>query len=248
MSQFSSRENQLVQLSETQLAKIENQSEAIKQLTKLEAPTGLGYFYGKFLHNYHFAKYDIKENKDICFKLATVFSKYPDIFQGRKRSEIQLDNNSVTLSVNDWIECTSLPQCEMEFSVEYYMYTVNNFPVMIYFRIKKSIEGYEMKLRSFVNYLIGIPLLTNNIQVPTIEDERLESEDEVSSVVYDTVVREQYAGRSTQLMTIDDDHGMLTLVAFATADKGIYVTIISCGVILTYLILDTLSKQEANLQ
>jgi len=154
-----------------------NQIQAIKLLKKLNAPIGLSFFYEKYMENvYHFVRYDIKEHKDICMKIAVLFSKYPHIFLGPKRSEIQLDNDSVTLSCNDWIECKSLQSIEIDFMVEYYIYTVNNFPVTIFFRINKNIQDYEEILMNFINYLIDIPLLLNDnaeMQQTMIEIEQL---------------------------------------------------------------------------
>jgi len=237
------------QTSDNQIVQIENQTNSIKQLVKIDAPTGLGFFYEKYLeNNYHFAKYDVKDDKITCFKIATKFSKHPDIFLGRKRSEIQLDNISVTLSVNDWIKCTTLPEAEMTFAVEYYIYTVNQFPVIIFFRIKKSIDEYEIKLRGFINYLIGTQLLTGNIEPMMIEDNVYDEKKIYDEKVYDQkYITQNTSSHTTQLIDIDDGTEVVATIAFATvAHKGIYITILVCGVIMTYYFVESITNQETS--
>jgi len=133
-----------------------DQQETITQLSNTVASRGFGYIYKKYMtHNYHFIKYDILKNSNECKKIAIIFSKYPDIFSGKKRTEIQIDDASVTLSTNDWIKCESLPMCQLDFYVEYYIATIKNLPVTIFFRINKSITDYEDKLNNYLDYLIG---------------------------------------------------------------------------------------------
>lgn len=228
---------------ENQISLIENQADAVKQITKIDAPTGLGFFYEKYLENtYHFAKYDLNNDKMLCFKIATIFSNHPDIFLGRRRTEIQLDNNSVTLSVNDWIKCTRLPEVEMTFSVEYYLYTVNNFPVIIFFRIKKSVDDYEIKLKSFINYLIGTQLLTDKCEAIMIEDK---VEDEIIGEHRQSYITQDTGPQSTPLVDMDNETEFVATVAFVSvAHKGFYITILVCGVIMTYYFVESLTSQD----
>lgn len=231
------------QINNNQIVQIENQSNAIKHLVKIDAPIGLGFFYEKYLeNNYHFVKYDVRDDKTTCFKIATKFSKHPDIFLGRKRSEIQLDNNSVTLSVNDWIKCTTLPEAEMTFSVGYYIYTVNQFPVIIFFRIKKSVEEYEIKMRGFINYLIGTQLLTNNTEPMMIENDTYDEK-----VYEETYITQDTGPHTTQLMDVDNGTEVVATVVFAImANKKICITTLICGAIMTYYFVESITNQETD--
>ena len=90
---------------------ISNQTNVVKELVISTAPNGFKYIYEKYLNQfYHFLKFDILEHPVICKTIALKFSNHPDIFLGSRRTEIQIDNNSVTLSVNVIdIESDSLP-------------------------------------------------------------------------------------------------------------------------------------------
>jgi hypothetical protein len=130
----------LVKASEKQLH--EKQAKIVNKMAEIDKSL-LSYFYKIYMTQmYYFINYNIKNDRDICYKLAIIFSEYPDSFSGKVRTEIQLDNSSVTLCINDWIKCKPLPlpcteSVEVEFQtdqidVEYYIYTVNNFPVIIF--------------------------------------------------------------------------------------------------------------------
>ena len=220
----------------------ENQNKAIKLLKKLNAPIGLGFFYEKYMENtYHFIRYDIKEHKNICIKIAIIFSKYPNIFLGTKRSEIQLDNDSVTLSCNDWIECKSLPLIEIDFTVEYYIHTLNNFPITIFFRINKNTDHYEENLMNFINYLIAVPLLINN----KIEPQEIIIESEELKAITSHTINQKIEIQNMQLITIDDD--MLGNAVFAfligAKKKQIYVIImLYCGILASCTIVNFYTK------
>lgn len=240
---------------EDQLVKLENQKNTVKQLAKLESSVLTSYAYELYqATTYHFVQYNVKEDKKTCFKLAFLFSKHSEFFLGRKRSEIQLDNESVTLSTNDWIKIKPLPSCEMDFYVEYYMSTYENFPVMIFFRIKKSIDNHEAKLKNYLNYLLGVPLLTNGSKQEMIQNivpvgrEVILQLTHVSDDDFDDPMEvEKLEPPSTQLMNIEDD-GIFTLVAFASVvhNKGTYITLLTCGMVVTWYCLDTIQKQENN--
>ena len=148
---------------------VENQVKIVKQIVEIDKSL-FSYFYKNYMiHTYYFINYNISTDKDICYKLAMIFSEYPDSFSGKVRTEIQLDNNSVTLCVNDWIKCKPLSSIETNFEVEYYISTVNNFPVIIFFRIKKNIDKYETKLQFYINHLLGNKL-QNHILYPIINE------------------------------------------------------------------------------
>jgi hypothetical protein len=138
----------------------EIQNDIITHIVKAEKPV-VSYFYKKYIADeYYFIQYDVQSDKEICYKLALLFSQYPDCFLGNKITEIQLDHISVSLSINTWEPCKSLPTITVNFPVDYYIYTVNNFPVIIFFRIKKNIKDYRDKLHAYVNFLIGSNLIS----------------------------------------------------------------------------------------
>lgn len=104
--------------------------------------------------SYFVVKYDAKDNFKECTKFAFTFSKYPKLFLGNSRTEIQLDDINLTLSINDWVECKSLINGLLNCSIEYYIHTINNLPATIYFRIKNNIESHEEKLKYFINSIL----------------------------------------------------------------------------------------------
>lgn len=159
----------------------QNQCKTVKLLTELESPKHMRFLYEMYIkQTYHFIRYDIKNHTNTCVKIANMFSKYPQIFLGDIRTEIQIDNNSVTLSINKWIKCESksIPKQYVtidfavdyfDFVVEYYVCAVNNFPIFIVFRINKNIGNYEDKLINFVNLLIETPTSPSMIMIMSDE-------------------------------------------------------------------------------
>ena len=178
-----------------QLAITENQTEIVTVLKEIYAPTYyLGYIYEKYMENaYHFISYDVKSHRSICIQLALLFSAHPNAFLGSARTEIQIDNDSVTLSVNSWVQLdissSHSTEFEFDFNVEYYMHTINNFPIIIIFRISKGIDNYEHKLRNFVNCLINNPAAISNEN----NDRRVIVEfEQIENIVDDNTNNEQY--------------------------------------------------------
>lgn len=104
--------------------------------------------------SYFVVKYDAKDNFEECTKFAFTFSKYPKLFLGNSRTEMQFNDVNLTLSINDWIECKSLINGLLNCSIEYYIHTINNLPATIYFRIKNNIESCEEKLKYFINSIL----------------------------------------------------------------------------------------------
>lgn len=243
-----------------QLAKLENQTLAIKQLSKLESVSVFSSLYEMYQANtYHFVQYNVKEDKKSCFKLAFLFSKYPNIFLGKKRTEIQLDNESVSLSTNDWVKCKSLPTYEMDFTVEYYMSTVNFFPVMIFFRIKKSIENHEAKLKAYIDLLLGIPLLMDKTtqtmiqNIVPIEREVIlqltpapEDSDDDSDDPMELSEQDVKTVPSNDLSDLENGSGMIILTAFlpVMTHKGTYISLLAAGMVVTCYFMETMAKQE----
>ncbi|AYV75386.1 MAG: hypothetical protein Terrestrivirus1_260 [Terrestrivirus sp.] len=140
------------------------QKNAIGQIIKFRKLSIGNNLYKKYLlRNYHFLMFDIVKNEKMCKKIACMFSDFPDIFLGDKRTEIQISGESVTLSLNEWIKCRSLPnlsnddyKIKIDYFVEYYIRVIDNFPVAILFRIKKDVNDCEEKLRNYID------CLTNN--------------------------------------------------------------------------------------
>jgi hypothetical protein len=140
------------------------QMDVVGQISKFRNLSVVNNLHKKYLlHTYHFIMFDILKSEKICKKIAIMFSDYPDIFLGDKRTEIQISNESVTLSLNEWIKCQSLPnlpnsdyKIKIDYFVEYYIRVIDNFPVAILFRIKKDVSEYEKKLTTFID------CLTNN--------------------------------------------------------------------------------------
>jgi len=123
--------------------------------------------------SYFVVKYDAKDNFKECTKFAFTFSKYPKLFLGNSRTEIQLNDINLTLSINDWVECKSLISGLLNCSIEYYIHTVNNLPSTIYFRIKNNIESHEEKLKYFINSILEDQthlIETNDTDINYIED------------------------------------------------------------------------------
>lgn len=149
---------------------------SIKQISKIGSLSIVNNLYEKYLmHMYHFVMFDIVKNEEICKKIAIIFSNNPDVFLGDKRTEIQICNESVTLSLNDWVKCKSLPEYKIDYYVEYYIQCVNNFPVTIAFRIRKDIDEHKEKLNNFISCLTNdfdpdkknkiCELVTNPLQI-----------------------------------------------------------------------------------
>lgn len=130
------------------------QINTIKQIPKTGSLSIIDNMYEKYLmHSYHFVRFDVVNDQETCKKIALTFSNNPDIFLGNKRTEIQIADLSVTLSLNDWIKCTNLINYTINYYVEYYVQVYNNFPVAIFFRIRKDIDQYEDKLMNFIDCL-----------------------------------------------------------------------------------------------
>lgn len=136
------------------LVALHNQHNVIKSIV---AYTGNWYSLPAYLmeKKYHAVQFDVKENLKECKKFAMTFSKYPDIYLSDVRNEIQFDNLSLTMSINHWVRCGKLTNgLLIGYEIEYYIHTVENFPVMIFFRISKAIEDHKQKLDAFINAIL----------------------------------------------------------------------------------------------
>lgn len=119
--------------------------------------TGNWYSLPLFLmaRKYHAIQFDIKENLGECKKITMTFSKYPDIYLSDVRTEVQFNDLSLTMSINHWVTCNQLTgNYLIDYKIEYYIHTVKNFPVMIFFRINKSIKDHKQKLDAFINHIL----------------------------------------------------------------------------------------------
>lgn len=116
-------------------------------------------FFSKLLssNSYHVVEYCANTHLDKCSAIAFTFSNNPEIFLDTIRREIQFDNISLTMSVNHWVRCDNIldPSIELDFYVEYYVYTLKNgFPYAIFFRISNQIYNYAEKLEFFIKSLL----------------------------------------------------------------------------------------------
>lgn len=135
--------------------KYDNQNAIVKSMTHQISSNWISSIYNIItMKSYFVLSYDIKNNFKECTKFAFTFSKHPKFFLGNSRTEIQFNDINLTLSINNWIECKSVINILLNCIIEYYIHTINNLPSTIYFRIKKTEESYEDKLKYFINYIL----------------------------------------------------------------------------------------------
>ena len=133
----------------------ENITENMAQLiSSVYAP--LYIFYSAY--NYFILQYDVIKNFRECKKFAFTFSQYPRLFLGNVRAEIQFDDINLTISPNIWVSCKSLINEELNYVVEYYIYTVKKLPHTIFFRIKNNEKLYTSKLKHFIDSILNYGL------------------------------------------------------------------------------------------
>lgn len=144
--------------------------ESMSSMIVSRVPSILQTFYNS--NFYYVVKYDVQHNFQECKQFSMTFAKYPDIFLGKRRTEMQFDDVNITVSVNNWVECSRLPDLYLSFTIEYYIHTVNNLPNAIFFRIPYSVDGYEEKLKYFID-----SVLLKNKQLVDIESQSCQSGD-----------------------------------------------------------------------
>ncbi len=112
-------------------------------------------FFNKFNnYYYYYAKFNVIDNYNICKNIAFTFSENSDIFLGKHRKEIQFDDVTFTLSVDEWVECKKCYEYILKTPIQYYIHTERFVPHTIFFRIRKDASDYKRKLETFIEMLI----------------------------------------------------------------------------------------------
>ncbi len=161
---------------------IKETDDTISEMSMMLAPTLLSPFHALYTSMmYHVIKFDVQKNFEDCRTFAFTFSEYPEIFLSTKRTELEFDGVCVTMSINQWVECTSIVRHRLEYTVEYYVHTFNHVPHTIFFRIKNSENAYKIKLDYFIDSIlqkeerklppihVEVELMDNDIDMPLLE-------------------------------------------------------------------------------
>ncbi len=107
-------------------------------------------------NKYYVIKYDVQTNLNECKNFATFFSNNAEMFLGKSRREIQFDDLSLTMTIDQWVSCNQLPNgIFIGVPIEYYICTRDFFPYVIFFRISKDIKEHKKIMNIFINTILG---------------------------------------------------------------------------------------------
>lgn len=115
-------------------------------------------------HYYFYISFSIIDNLKTCHDIAKKISDDYVGYQGNDITEVQINNQSFSLSIDQWVDCTRIfDHNNINTNIQYYILTEHGFPKIIFFRILKSEKDYEIKLKYFINSML------NNIDKNNIE-------------------------------------------------------------------------------
>jgi hypothetical protein len=105
---------------------------------------------------WYIQRYNIKDHFKICQKLIFKFSDHKNEYLGNHRTSLQLNNELILVSMNEWISCGYYidKETDTEHPIEYFIQQYNRVPFEISFRLSNQVNNGKYHLNSFINRLL----------------------------------------------------------------------------------------------